>query len=84
MTFITAMPKGENGAFVASERDDWDPGETVTNSVEVLTRIGQWTANAAIVIGIIVAPIAAVLGAVGLGALGVHRTVIRRIRRRMP
>ena len=83
VTFITAIPKGEDGEFVTGERDDWDPGETVTNSVEVLTRIGQWTANAAIVIGIIVAPIAAVLGAVGLGAMGVHRTVIRRIRRRM-
>ncbi len=84
VTFITAIPKGEDGEFVASESDDWDPGETVDNSVEVLTRVGQWTANAAIVIGIIVAPITAVLGAVGLGALGVHRTVIRRIRRRMP
>ncbi len=84
VTFITAIPKGEDGEFVASESDDWDPGETVDNSVEVLTRIGQWTANAAIVIGIIVAPIAAVLGALGLGALGVHRTVIRRIGRRMP
>ncbi len=84
VTFITAIPKGEDGEFVASETDDWDPGETVDSSVEVLTRIGQWTANAAIVLGIIVAPIAAVLGAVGLGALGVHRTVIRRIGRRMP
>ena len=84
VTFITAIPKGEDGEFVVSESDDWDPGETVDNSVEVLTRIGQWTASAAIVLGIIVAPIAAVLGAVGLGALGVHRTVIRRIRRRMP
>ena len=84
VTFITAIPRGEDAAFDAAAREDWDPGETVTNSVEVLTRIGQWTANAAIVIGIIVAPIAAALGAVGLVALGVHRTVIQRIRRRMP
>ena len=85
VTFLTAIP--EDAEVVeeeeVDERDEWDPGETVENSVEVLTRIGQWVANAAIVIGIIVAPIAAALGAVGLGALGVHRTVIRRIRRRM-
>ena len=85
VTFLTAIP--EDAEVVeeeeVDERDEWDPGETVENSVEVLTRIGQWAANAAIVIGIIVAPIAAALGAVGLGALGVHRTVIRRIRRRM-
>ena len=84
VTFITAIPRGEDAAFDAAARDEWDPGETVSNSVDVLTRIGQWGANAAIAIGIIVAPIAAVLGALGLAALGVHRTVIRRIRRRMP
>ena len=83
VTFITAIPRGEEAAFDEAARDDWDPGETVANSVDVLTRIGQWAANAAIVLGIIVAPIAAVLGAVGLGVLGVHRTVIRGIRRRM-
>ena len=83
VTFITAIPRGEDAAFDAAARDDWDPGETVTTSVEVLTLIGQWAANAAIVLGIIVAPIGAVLGALGLGALGVHRTVIRRIRGRM-
>ncbi len=86
VTFLTAIPEPEEVVEEEEEvveDDQWDPGETVDNSVEVLTRIGQWVANAAIVIGIIVAPIAAALGAVGLGALGVHRTVIRRIRRRM-
>ena len=83
VTFITAIPEGADTGFESSDIDDWDPGETVQGSVEVLTRVGQWAANAAIVLGIIVAPIAAVLGAFGLAALGVHRTVIQRIRRRM-
>ena len=87
VTFLTAIP--EPAEIVEEEEDvveedQWDPGETVENSVEVLTGIGQWVANAAIVIGIIVAPIGAVVGAIGLAALGVHRTVIRRIRRRVP
>ena len=83
VTFLTAIPEDGVEAEDTAERD-WDPSETVSNSVEVLTRIGQWAANAAIVVGIVVAPIGAVLGAVGLGALGLHRTVIRRIRRRRP
>ena len=86
VTFLTAIPKEEVALEVEEEDvvegDEWDPGETVSNSVEVLTGIGQWVANAGIVIGIIVAPIAAALGAVGLGALGVHRAVIRRFIRR--
>ena len=86
VTFLTAIPKEEVALEVEEEDvvegDEWDPGETVSNSVEVLTGIGQWVANAGIVIGIIVAPITAVLGAVGLGALGVHRAVIRRFIRR--
>lgn len=87
VTFLTAIPEPEE--VVVEEEvdvvadDEWDPGETVENSVEVLTGIGQWVANAAIVVGIIVAPIAAVLGALAAGAFGVHRTVIRRIRGRM-
>ena len=79
VTFLTAIPEDEEEVV---EGDEWDPAETVSNSVEVLTGIGQWVANAGIVIGIIVAPIAAVLGAVGLGALGIHRAVIRRLIRR--
>ena len=86
VTFLTAIPKEEVALEVEEEEvvegEEWDPGETVSNSVAVLTAIGQWVANAAIVIGIIVAPITAVLGAVGLGALGVHRAVIRRFIRR--
>ena len=83
VTFITAIPKGADAGLESSDLEQWDPGETVEGSVEVLTRIGQWAANAAIVLGIIVAPIAAVLGTLGLAALGVHRTVIRGIQRRM-
>ncbi len=86
VTFLTAIPEPEETVEKedAVEDDQWDPGATVDNSVEVLTRIGQWVANAAIVIGIIVAPIGAAVGAIGLAALGVHRTVIRGIRRRTP
>jgi len=83
VTFLTAIPEDSVEVVDTAERD-WDPSETVNNSVEVLTGIGQWAANAAIVIGIIVAPIGAALGAIGLGALGVHRMVNRGIRRRMP
>ncbi|MCY3957290.1 MAG: DUF4349 domain-containing protein [Chloroflexi bacterium] len=87
VTFLTAIPEPEDVVVEEEEEvveeDAWDPGETVENSVEVLTGIGQWVANAAIVIGIIVAPIGAAVGAIGLVALGVHRTVIRGIRRRM-
>ncbi|MYD95586.1 MAG: DUF4349 domain-containing protein [Chloroflexi bacterium] len=82
VTFLTAIPEDSVEVVDTAERD-WDPSETVNNSVEVLTGIGQWAANAAIVIGVIVAPIGAAIGAIGLGALGVHRTVIRGIRRRM-
>ena len=82
VTFLTAIPEDSVEVVDTAERD-WDPSETVNNSVEVLTGIGQWAANAAIVIGIIVAPIGAAIGAIGLGALGVHRMVIRGIRRRM-
>ncbi len=86
VTFLTAIPEPEETVDEEGvvEDDPWDPGATVDNSVEVLTRIGQWVANAAIVIGIVVAPIGAAVGAIGLAALGVHRTVIRGIRRRMP
>ncbi|MDE2867655.1 MAG: DUF4349 domain-containing protein [Chloroflexota bacterium] len=82
VTFLTAIPEDSVEVVDTAERD-WDPSETVSNSVSVLTRIGQWAANAAIVIGVIVAPIGAAIGAIGLGALGVHRMVIRGIRRRM-
>jgi len=82
VTFLTAIPEDSVEVVKPAERD-WDPSETVNNSVKVLTGIGQWAANAAIVIGIIVAPIGAAIGAIGLGALGVHRMVIRGIRRRM-
>ncbi len=82
VTFLTAIPEDSVEVVDTAERD-WDPSETVNNSVEVLTGIGQWAANAATVIGIIVAPIGAAIGAIGLGALGVHRMVNRGNRRRM-
>ena len=82
VTFLTAIPEDSVEVVDTAERD-WDPSETVSNSVSVLTRIGQWAANAAIVIGVIVAPIGAAIGAIGLGALGVHRMVNRGNRRRM-
>ena len=72
VTFLTALPEE------FAERDVWSPGTTARDSVGALSAVGRWLADAAIAVGIVVAPIAAVLGTLGLGVWGIRRRIRRR------
>ena len=66
MTFLTAIPKEEVALEVEEEDvvegDEWDPGETVSNSVDVLTGIGQWVAMPGLSSGSLLPPSRRFLG----------------------
>ena len=72
VTFLTALPEE------FADRDVWSPGTTARDAVDALSAVGRWLANAGIVVGIVVAPIAAAVGVLGLGVLGIRRRIRRR------
>ncbi len=70
-TFLTALPER------VEDRAVWSPGTTARDSVGALAAAGQWIADAAITVGIVAVPFAAVVALVAVPVL-----VIRRRRRR--
>ncbi len=78
VTFLTALPEE------VIDREVWSPGTTARDSVDALSAIGRWAANAAIMVGIVVAPITAVVTVLGLGVWGIRRRVRRRLGARQP
>ncbi len=72
VTFLTALPEE------FAERDVWSPGTTARDSVGALSAVGRWLADAAIAVGIVVAPVAAGVTALGLAVWGIRRRIRRR------